>query len=450
MLDRRPMHADEAILADKFGTLLESGVYPSDPRQYHGPMLGYLAWIPAHLTGRTSYDALTETTLRMAPAVAGLFLALSPLLFARFVGQTAAMSAGALIAVSPVMVYYSRYFIPEMPLALWTALFLAALLRRSWATAGAAAALMIATKETAVLALASAGIAYAAVFRPFKPEYRAAGVFLITLIGGLSVLMAPPWKWAILAQSAAAYIERGAAGGIHAHPWFSYFQWLRGEAPILLCAAAGLAAAWRTTQPAIRFLAVYAALTFAIYSAIPYKTPWCAVSLLYPLTLLAGFAVQALGNRWRIVLAAAIVSLAVEAWLVSVPYAVDSRNPWVYAHTGYGVFEIRDRVADYAGASEEREQTAIDVYSRENLWPLPWYFRRYPNVHWWRQVAIPGRAAPIALFLAPVAPGQPRTLYAGPPPGERELYMNMFPREIDLRPGVEVRGYVIKSLWDRK
>src|SRR5690242_905418 len=61
-LDTRPMHADEAILADKFGTMLAGGGFPYDLHDYHGPVLAYLAWIPAHLTGRTTYEALTEST----------------------------------------------------------------------------------------------------------------------------------------------------------------------------------------------------------------------------------------------------------------------------------------------------------------------------------------------------------------------------------------------------
>jgi hypothetical protein len=42
-----------------------------------------------------------------------------------------------------------------------------------------------------------------------------------------------------------------------------------------------------------------------------------------------------------------------------------------------------------------------------------------------------------------------RKLYESPPPGERELYMQMFPEYVELRPGVEIRGYVSKELWDR-
>jgi hypothetical protein len=42
-----------------------------------------------------------------------------------------------------------------------------------------------------------------------------------------------------------------------------------------------------------------------------------------------------------------------------------------------------------------------------------------------------------------------RKLYEAPPPGERVLYMQMFPEYVELRPGVEVRGYVSKLLWDQ-
>lgn len=463
LLDVRPMHADEAILADKFGTLLATGAYPYDPLEYHGPVLGYLAWIPAYLTGRTTYAALTETTVRMAPVIAGVLLALSPLLLSPAIGATAAIAASALIAVSPVMVYYSRYYIPEVPLALWTALLLAAMLRPnagSWALAGAAAALMIATKETAVVALSSAGIAYAAAFRPRRLDYRATAMFCVALIAGLSVLVAPPWKWWIFARSIVAYIERGVGGGLHAHPWYSYLQWLLGwhysisEAPILLLAAAGLVAARRNKQPGIRFVGFYAVLLVAFYSAIPYKTPWCAVSLLYALALLAGMAIEALYRRWRVatgsLLAALILGLGLEAWVAGILYAADPRNPWVYAHTGMAVFTIRDRVEAYAMASPESRSVAIDVYTRQNLWPLPWYLRRFPNVRWFSQVVIAGPAAPIVLVSPAMEPDLVRKLYEGPPPGERELYMNLFPGYVELRPQVEILGYVAKSLWDRK
>jgi len=461
MLDRRPMHADEAILADKFGTLLSSRIYPYDPGEYHGPVLAYLAWVPAHLAGRTTYNALTETTLRIAPAIAGVLVALSPLLLAPAIGPAAAFWAAALMAVSPAMVYYSRDFIPEMPLALWTALFLAALSRpgaRWRVLAGVAAGLMIATKETAWLALGSAAAAHLVCSRPRWPGWRATIAFAAAAAAVVSLLLAPPWKWATLVEALTAYARKGAASGIHAHPWYSYFAWMAGwhyslsEAPILILAVAGLVAATKTKLPFLRFLVVYAIALLAVYSALPYKTPWCAVNLLYALAFVAGNGIAAFLARWRatafILAAAAAGGLACEAWIAGVPYASDPRNPWVYAQTGVGVFTIRDRIEEFARAAPEGHGVSIDVYTTENFWPLPWYFRPYPNVRWWRQVGIPGRPAPVVLLSPEMEPDLVRKLYEGPPPGERELYMSLFPGYIELRPQVEIRGYVAKSLWD--
>jgi predicted membrane-bound mannosyltransferase len=421
-LDHRPMHADEAVLADKFGVLLTSGSYAYDPQEYHGPVLAYLAWIPARLTGRAEYRSLNEHTLRVVPAVAGVLLALSPLLLICVVGRTAALWASAFLAVSPAMVFYSRYFIPEMLLALGSAVLLAAILRRRWVAAGVAGAVMLATKETAVLALVAAGAAYFAVFRPAANRRTIAALSL-----GFSVLAAIAWTWP-------AYIVRGTGGGIHAHPWYSYIQWLAiTEAPILIAAAAG----WKTAKPPIRFLYAFAAILLALYSALPYKTPWCAVSPLYALGLLAGVAAA----RARVLPALAVACLAVTAWFANGPLATDTRNPWVYGHTTRDVFTIRDRLAATPGAE-------IDIYSSENLWPLPWYLRSFPNVRWWTKVPLQGKAAPVVLVTPEAEPNVIRKLYEAPPPGERELYMNLFDRRVELRPQVEIRGYIAKSLQD--
>jgi predicted membrane-bound mannosyltransferase len=427
MLDLRPMHADEAILADKLGTLVESGAYPYDPREYHGPVIGYLAWIPAKAVG------VSETTLRLLPAICGVLLALAPLLFAPWIGRGAAVAAGAMVAVSPALVYYSRYYIPEMPLALWTSLMLLCVLRGWWFAGGLAAALMIATKETAVLALAAAGVAHVAVYRP----RRVSLLFPAGLLLGISLLLAPPWQWGLLAQSAVAYFER-AGRGVHAHPWYTYLRWIAiTEAPLLV---AGGFALRHTGKPAVRFLGLYAIGLVVLYSAIPYKTPWCAVSPLFALALAGGAAVEGLHVRWRVAIAAC---LSIAAALTATRYSTDPRNPWVYAHTGAGVYTIRDRLAAFP------RDTAIDVYARENWWPLPWYLRAYPNVRWWREVAPAGSAARIVLLSPAMEADLVRKLYEGPPPGERELYMNLFEGQVELRPGVEVRGYVAKSLWDR-
>ena len=47
----RPMHADEAVLADKLGTLVETGVWRYDPHHSHGPALLYVTAAAAWLSG---------------------------------------------------------------------------------------------------------------------------------------------------------------------------------------------------------------------------------------------------------------------------------------------------------------------------------------------------------------------------------------------------------------
>ncbi|HOK47792.1 MAG TPA: hypothetical protein PLK67_17740, partial [Bryobacteraceae bacterium] len=110
----RPMHADEAVLADKFGTLLETGVYDYDPRDYHGPVLLYATLVPSWLRGIRTYVDLDEQALRIVPVFFGLLLVAMPLLLAWGVGRAEALAAAGLTAVSPAIVYYSRYYIPEM------------------------------------------------------------------------------------------------------------------------------------------------------------------------------------------------------------------------------------------------------------------------------------------------------------------------------------------------
>jgi hypothetical protein len=164
---------------------------------------------------------------------------------------------------------------------------------------------------------------------------------------------------------------------------------------------------------------------------------------------MAGVAAGALGRTRRIVVGVVLTCLAVQAWLAAVTYAADPRNPWAYAHTGPGVFTIRDRVLEFARATQEGERLAVDIYSRENLWPLPWYFRGMPNIRWSREVVIAGAAAPIVLVSPSMETDLARKLYEGSPPGQRELYINLFLVYVELRPGIELRGYVAKSLWDQ-
>ncbi|MGZ5498675.1 MAG: hypothetical protein ACXWHI_08130, partial [Candidatus Aminicenantales bacterium] len=127
-LDLRPMHADEANQAVKFGDLLERGEYRFDPQDHHGPTLYYLT-LPAAWAARAATLAeLDERVLRLVPALFGAALLLVLLLFSGGLAREAALAAATLAAVSPALTYFSRFYIQETLLVF----FLAALFGSGW------------------------------------------------------------------------------------------------------------------------------------------------------------------------------------------------------------------------------------------------------------------------------------------------------------------------------
>jgi uncharacterized protein (TIGR03663 family) len=490
------MHADEAVHADKFGTLLEGGGYAYDPAEYHGPTLYYLTLPSAWLQGARRYVEIDEVTLRAVPAVLGVALVAAHLGARAFLGTAGAAVAALLAALSPAMVFYSRYYIHETPLVLFsfgTLLAAGRYLRKPTVVpavlTGAGAGLMHATKETAPLALGAMLLALGATglvdrWRgPATSQIRGvvrgrdAALAFVTaaLVASLlfSSFLSHPRGLVDSLRAYGIYLDRAGAASWHFHPWDYYLRLLvhfpaRGtplwtEGLIVALAVVGCAAGWRARGASgadsrvLRFLGFYTLLMLVFYSAIPYKTPWCLLGFLHGMILLAGAGAVALMQAARsvtsktlvcVALVAAVSHLGWQAYSGSFRFASDPRNPYVYAHTGTGVFEIVGRLKDLAGAHPDRSSMAVQVVSRENLWPLPWYLRGQSGVQWWNGVSETAASAPVILATPDMEPALVRKLYDLPPPGERELYVSVFERPVELRPGVELRGYAARTLWE--
>jgi hypothetical protein len=147
-------------------------------------------------------------------------------------------------------------------------------------------------------------------------------------------------------------------------------------------------------------------------------------------------------------LAVAAGHLGWQAWAESFHYETDQCNPYVYAHTTQDIFRVVQRRQDFAKAHPAGFAMPIQVISRANLWPLPYYLRRFSGVRWWNGVSDQAANAPVILATPDMEAALARKFYDLPPPGLREMYMNMFRLLVELRPQVELRGYVAKSLWD--
>jgi uncharacterized protein (TIGR03663 family) len=428
----RPMHNDEAVNALKFRDLWERGDYQYNPNEYHGPTLHYatLAW--SKLTRAPDLVHFDEARLRFVTVLFGVGLILLLPLVADGLGRTATVWAGLLTAVSPAMVFYSRYFIHEMPLVFFTFLALAAGWRYSrnrkigWALlAGAAIGLMQSTKETFVLALAAmaAALALNAIWTRwieapppgpaqklnFKHATAAVGVWLavaLILFSSFFTNAAGPLD---AVRTYLPWLHRAEGASPHLHPWSFYLErllWFHSragpvwsEALILALALIGTFAAFArkgltdANAGFIRFLAIYTFILTLIYSAIAYKTPWCLLNFWHGMILLAGVGAAVLLHWARgrflklavgILLLAGTGQLAWQAWRAAIVYSADQPNPYVYAQTSPDILKLVARLNDLARVSPGGPHTLIKVMAPDSdYWPLPWYLRGFDQVGWW-------------------------------------------------------------------
>jgi predicted membrane-bound mannosyltransferase len=371
----RPMHADEAIYAYKLQTLLKTGTWTYDPGEV-----------------------------------------VMPLTLANTLSRAEAIAASALIAISPAMIYYSRYYIPEMLLTLLTAGLLTLVFRYSWGPiAGLLLGLMVATKETAVVAAACLLLA-----RKKLPNWRhllAASIFAMLVV----VLLLGPRE---TVQAMSTYLQRAVQGQRHLHPWYYYLLLLlRSEFVIVALAVVGAFFSKR--------LALYTLAMTAVYSFIPYKTPWCLLGFLYGMILLAGVGVVFLARRKPLALGfAAICAIQL--------FTADAQRIYDYAGTSRDVYAMREQL-------EKFRNLPIQVITTQNIWPLPWYLRDFPQIEWRRAVTDDMRPAPVILATPDVEPALLHQLYEVLPPGQRPLYVDLFGKYTQLRADLELRGYIQQS-----
>ncbi len=511
-LNVRPMHGDEAVHAIKFGALLQDGSYHYDPFEYHGPTLNYLSLIPAWLGAHGELAKVSDATLRSVPVFFGLALIVMLVWLKEGLSRPVVVVAAWLTALSQAMTFYSRYYIQEMLLVCFTFGVIACGYRYAqqsrwhWAMlTGVFIGLMHATKETFIIALAAMFVALLLTLfipplrgvslrdeptahtpAPLKGGMFGSAIRLRHMLAALAVagIVSALFFSSFFTHPAGiidsvltykTYLNRAGEQGWHLHPWYAYFKWLLytnyenrplwSEAFIVILAIIGARAALAGRRiegcnlPLLRFLSFYTFAMTIIYAFIPYKTPWNLLGFYHGMILLAAFGavwlVQAQSQRARraVVIGALFLggaNLAWQAYQNNFKYHSDASNPYVYAHPTTDVFAIVQRVREMASAHPDSQRMYVQVICPEaDYWPLPWYLRDFPNIGWWNHVEEQAPAAPVILASPKVESALVRKLYELPPPGARELYVPLFDDYIELRHGVELRGYVTKELWDR-
>jgi uncharacterized protein (TIGR03663 family) len=246
-LAQRPMHNDEAVNAVKFDELWRTHRFAYDPNEYHGPTLYYFTLPVVWISGARDLAQTNEVTYRMVPVIFGVGLILLLPLVTDGLGRGGTIWAGLFTAVSPAFVFYSRYYIHEMPLIFFSFAAIACgwryrrSNRLSWALAcGVFLGLTYATKETWVLALAAAAasaVTAATIWRlilkgmhhglHFRMRAVAVGaaafvaVFVVFFSGFFTRMRG-------VGDAILSYVHYSgrASGGVHDHPWNYYLSML--------------------------------------------------------------------------------------------------------------------------------------------------------------------------------------------------------------------------------
>ncbi len=104
----KPFHHDEGVNGYFLNTLVKDGIYKYDPSNYHGPTLYYISLFFSKLFG------MNTISVRASVAVFGVLMVILAFFLRPFIGKVGALAAGLFIALSPGMVYISRYFIHEI------------------------------------------------------------------------------------------------------------------------------------------------------------------------------------------------------------------------------------------------------------------------------------------------------------------------------------------------
>jgi len=104
----KPLHHDEGVNGFFLTNLVRDGIYKYDPANYHGPTLYCIALPFVKLFG------LKTIPIRVSVAIFGVLTVVLALFLKRYIGKTGSLFAALFLALSPGMVFISRYFIHEI------------------------------------------------------------------------------------------------------------------------------------------------------------------------------------------------------------------------------------------------------------------------------------------------------------------------------------------------
>ncbi len=416
-LDLKPAHFDEGINGWFVDQMRDAGFYRYDPENYHGPLYFYLLFLFLTLLGRNLWALRLPSILS---SIASVWMSLK---FQRFFGGNAARLGALALAVSPAAVFYGRYAIHEslvvlsMMITAWGVMGLwQSGGKRELAATVTGVTLLLLLKETAAIHLGCLVLAALSLFlwqkvvpsRPLLPMakpswsrrelYWYLGLSLLTLLffysgtflnwGGVPDFAKAYIKWFHTGTSAGGHVKSDYQIGPLNYYWLSlmwHYEWL---------ALLGLVYAVRLAFPAPplqRYLAIYGLGVLIAYSIVPYKTPWCIISIIWPFSIFFGCAVQEIWQKYQglrplflILCSGLLVASLVKTISLNFQHFSDPLERYVYVQTLPGITVLTAPVLGVA-ERDPRNYAMNAQIILESYYPLPWIFGDFTRIGYYEK-----------------------------------------------------------------
>ncbi|OPY36806.1 MAG: Dolichyl-phosphate-mannose-protein mannosyltransferase [Methanoregulaceae archaeon PtaU1.Bin059] len=415
-LDLKLLHHDEAIHAWFAYELLTKGTYIYDP-MYHGPLLYYVTAGMFYVFGQSDLVA------RLLPALFGA--AIIPLVYAiyrlGYLDQRQALIAALFIAISPDLVYFSRFLRHDIFQLFFTALILVALLAylergKVWYAllAGLAAGGGMCLKEDMPLFLVIVALfgIYLLWKRPLPiPRTWKRDIVLAVLLA-VAIMAAFYSSFGVHPEILVTGLEKAYTHWASMHgmcricgPWFFYILlFLLYEVPVFLMAIFGMVqfadrhnpvpawiararaflaarrpanqeeseavmtprsasvpVAWDKKEIFFLFCILWFLAALGAYAYIGEKVPWLIIHQLLPAIFVS---VYLMSKKKAVFALAGCVFLVLMTW-----------------HAAFIPADVNEPIVQVQNSEDMRLVMAlIDVsdsvaIASENYWPLPWYYR---------------------------------------------------------------------------
>jgi uncharacterized protein (TIGR03663 family) len=428
-LDLKPPHFDEGINGWFVDQMTKNGFYAYDPTNYHGPLHFYLLFASLHLFGRNLWALRIPVILASLIAIFWIFQ------FRPFFSRTICYLAALGMAISPGFIFYDRYSIHEP----WMVLFLIVLF---WGILGISTSRepkyfwgfimgltgIILTKETYIIHLAGFAAAGCVALiwsrlakkEPLKPPSGnlPIGHIAAALLVGVALIIffysGNFRNWSGLAGLYEAFLpwtKTGIDAAGHGKPDFDLFPlippylanvpvlgrfanlklnwyWVRLMLDYEWFVLAGLLFSVRLLfggQAALRYLAIYGLGVLFAYSIVPYKTPWCIISIMWPFLFLGAALIEFCVKRFsRLVAVLVSVPLFAQAGWKSYDLNLirydDPKERYVYVQTVREFHTFVDPVLE-KGAKDPQSKTEMSgLVLLSSYFPIPWVLGDFPNI----------------------------------------------------------------------